>query len=487
MTGAGLDARTLLLIAGVMYLLVPLSVWFVLGFPRQRSHALWFVGNMLGGLGIVLLGLRGKVGDELSYLLGQPLIMLGILLATQSLRPRPTMERSILWLRMVLACISYAVLLWWLLAVASPQMLGVLLRAVNLIAMLGLVAAAWNIGQNEASRNARVIAGAFFVQSVAIAANMVNASLGSSDIHTLDGGFVMVLSSLVFLIVAVVASMGYLGLSLEQALRREVQQAQALARAQQWRERNEGLVALDRERLLGVLSESLGQEIRQPLTAALLHVQQGQRMIQAGTPTPEQLVGGIDRVVHNILRAEQTISQARDLLAPVAVTSVPVAVSGLLRDAAQLIRLEAISRGVNLSFPAPDKLAWVQGDALQLTQAILQVIRNAIAAVAEQALREVHVDLEVTDQSVRLHITDTGPGFTPALLERSPGNFQGSLMSLGGIGLYVVHSILEQHRGGRLLLENQASGGASVTLVMARILHPVATDERTDHVFSAIP
>ncbi|WP_439113165.1 sensor histidine kinase [Hydrogenophaga sp.] len=484
MIGTDLDARTLMLIAGAMYVLLPLGVWFVLGFPWKRSPILWCAGSMFGGVGIVLMGLRGRVGDELSYVLGQPLILLGILLVTQSLRPAS--ERPPVWWRMGLVCISYAVLLWWLLSVASPQVLGVLLRAINLIPMLVLVAAAWRIGQTEVSRNAQFIAGSFFVQSLAIAANMVNAGLGSPDIHTLAGSAVIVLSSLTFLVMALVASMGYLGLSLERALRHEVQQAQTLARAQQWRARHDGLVALDRERLLGVLSESLGQEIRQPLTAALLHVQHGQRMLRAETPPAEYLIPGMDRVIHNIRRAEHTIDRTRHLMAPVAVASVPVAVSVLLQDAAQLIRLKAISRNVNLHFPAPDTRAWVEGDALQLTQAVLQVILNAIAAVADEALREVHVALEVTDRLVRLQITDTGPGFAPSLLERTPGSFQGDPMSLGGIGLYVVQSILDQHRGG-LVLNNQTHGGAEVTLSMPRIFPAdAATDEKTQLAYPTI-
>ena len=77
MSAAELNIRTLLLVAGGMYVLIPFSVWFALGLPRQRLPLLWCVGGFLAGVGLVLMGLRGKIDDGLSYVLGQPLMCFG--------------------------------------------------------------------------------------------------------------------------------------------------------------------------------------------------------------------------------------------------------------------------------------------------------------------------------------------------------------------------------------------------------------------------
>lgn len=464
MTVFGLDNRTLLLVAGSLNVMLPMCLWLVLGMPRQRAPRLWCLAGVVAGTGLVLMGLRGTVPDGLSYLGGQSLMLLGLLMLAQSLRM--DLGRPWPWRWVLLIPAVYGLLVWGLLPIASVQTLGVLLRAVNLIGVLLIAAMAWRVAEAENSHNALLIATAASLQATATLTNLVNASLGSADIQTMEGSTLGVSASLLMLLVPLTLAMGYLGLTLERSRQRQVQLAQDMARTQQWREKREALVRRDRERLLGLLGDSLGHEILQPLTAALLRVQLGQRQLRTGASSAA-LLPAVDEVVQNIRRASDTVARVRQFVRPFSAQSAPVDVRELVRSVSQLMRQEAINRDIELHYPPNGEAAWVMGDALQLSQALLQVMRNAVSALIGQQQRTIWLTLEEVDREIRLKVTDSGPGFPPEVLRLGQSELTPWPQSLQGIGLFVVQSIVQRHHG-MLLLENAPMGGAVVTLVLPR-------------------
>jgi signal transduction histidine kinase len=460
----GLDNRSLLLVAGGLYLLLSPSIWLILRMPRNRVPLMWCFGGMMIGCGLVLMALRGRVPDELSYVVGQPMMALGVVMITQSLRL--DLGRSWPWWWLVLASGTYAAILWWLLPMASIQTLGVLIRGVNLVTVLILASTAWQVARAESSRNAQLIGYACVLQAAAVMANLVHAGLGSDDIQTLHSSVLSVITSLVLLMVGLMFFMGYLGLALERTTRRRLKLTQEMTRVRQWHEQREALVRRDRERLLGLLADSLGHEILQPLTAALLRVQLGQRQIKAGEPLAV-LLPGIEEVVLNIQRARETVERVRHFVRPLPQRNVAVNMLAQLGHVAQLVRQEALNRHLNLRFEQPEEVLWVQADSLQLSQAVLQVVRNAMTAVEKVPHGSILVKLEATAEQVRVKVIDSGPGLPAQVLQedgRKPGSWP---QSLQGIGLFVVQGILLRHHGW-LELGNLPDGGAVVTLVLPR-------------------
>lgn len=463
MTG-GLDIRTLMVVAGSLYVLLPVSTWLILRMPRDRAPALWCIGGVSGGIGLLLLGLRGQIPDSVSYLIGQPLLALGALLVTQSLQI--DRGRTLRWKWVTLAIVGYAAALWPLMATQQWSAIGILTRTFNLAVVLLLVAAAWQVGQSEDSRNARTIAAAYAVQGLAITANLVNALRGSNDIHTLPATALLVVTTLLTLMVALVAAMGYLGLALERSTRQRIALAQEISRAQQWRDRREELVQLDRERTLGVLADSLGHEIAQPLTAALLFVQTGQRQLATYPLDTLRQQRWLEQIVANIQRAGEIVARIRQFIRPMPMQHAPVDLVEVLRDLQRLLRQEAINRHVKLQFQLPSS-AYTMGDALQLAHAVLQVLRNAMKAVADGPEREVDITMATTPVEIRVQIADSGPGLPQSILQLGEGRPESQPQSLQGIGLFVVQSILSRHHG-RLELENARSGGAVVSMILPR-------------------
>lgn len=461
-----LDNRSLLLMAGGLYLLVPLITWLVLRMPRERPALLWCGGGMLAGLGLVLIGLRGQIHDVWSYGLGPPFWAVGALLVAQSLRCDLGRGWRLSWialLGLVYSAVLLAVLPW-----APTPGLSILVRGVNLTVLVLLVHSAWQVGQAEGSRHAYTIAAAYGLQAVGALINLSTAIMAWSDSQTLQGGGVQVSVSLVTLLVALIAGMAYLGLALERTEKRHLDTTRDMARARQWQTHRQALVTLDRERTLSVLADSLGHAMMQPLTAALVRVQLAQRQLALPAPQTDVLRDWIAQVAQDIQRTAKTVEQVRQWVRPLPSQNGRIDLREVWRDVERLLLQQAVNEGVSMRFERLDEPVWVQGDALQLSQALLQVARNALAALAQLppgSPRRLKVQLEKQPQLVLIHVQDTGPGLPQGLLQSGAWHPTQRPQSLQGIGLFVVQSVLAQHQGA-LLLDNLPSGGAQVSLAL---------------------
>jgi C4-dicarboxylate-specific signal transduction histidine kinase len=104
----------------------------------------------------------------------------------------------------------------------------------------------------------------------------------------------------------------------------------------------------------------------------------------------------------------------------------------------------------------------IDGDSTQLQIALVNLLRNSLEALEQQPpVRRLRVSLEQHSDQAFLQIEDNGPGFPalPDLLEP----LQTSRREGSGLGLFVVTTTLENHKGS-IELGRSSLGGAAVTL-----------------------
>ena len=120
--------------------------------------------------------------------------------------------------------------------------------------------------------------------------------------------------------------------------------------------------------------------------------------------------------------------------------------------------------------PAPAGPPPVQGDASRLHRALLNLLDNAIRAVADGG--SIDVLLEASPGWMRLEVRDRGPGFNDHDLEhlferfyRGDPSRVRSARGGSGLGLAIVQQIAHSH-GGRVLASNHPEGGARLELLL---------------------
>ena len=154
-----------------------------------------------------------------------------------------------------------------------------------------------------------------------------------------------------------------------------------------------------------------------------------------------------------------------------------VSVPSLLRDV--MTRYDDRIREAHLQLelhPLPADLPPVRGDSARLTQALDEVIENAIVfggASGEGGVISIRVDSvqDNGDQWLTIAVHDTGPGISPQEQDQLFDRFyRGRLAESGhipgtGLGLSMAQELLRAH-GGRLSVESDGVPGHGSTFTL---------------------
>ena len=132
----------------------------------------------------------------------------------------------------------------------------------------------------------------------------------------------------------------------------------------------------------------------------------------------------------------------------------------LVQDVFEKFELRAESRRVALKAAFPPQLAPVRADLGLIERALSNLLDNALRYTPEGGVIE--VTLAPAGDALEVTVADTGPGIAPDLRD---GLFQrpftvGGARREGGLGLRIVHRILELH-GRRITLVDAPGRGAS--------------------------
>ncbi len=469
-----LDLATSFRINAWMYLLMSLTTWLVLRRPDVAAVRAWCWAGVLAGVSVWLISLRGAIDDVWSYAVAQPMLLASYLMYAQALRLE--VERGWSWRSLAVVVLLYAGVMAYGFEHRQAWHLAVLVRAANSMVLLALTSAAVTLARQERSRNVYFIVVGFGLFTTSMLTNAMLTWLGHSALHALQLWVINHVMGVMSLLTLLMTSMGYLGLALERSERVNTGLRQAQWQAQQWREQARALTLLDRQRTLAVLANSLGHGLVQPLTATRLNAQLAARMApSAQTPDQVQAVGALlSQAAEGLGRSTAQVEGIRSFLRPLPKQAATLTLQTVLSDAHDLLRQELMHRGIELSVQAPAQPVRVHAEVLPLTQALVQVMRNAINAVQGQPVRRITLTLSASERDACIEVLDSGPGLPAHLLGQSSQGAQLVQDWLGGLGLYMTHGILSQ-LGGRMALDNPESGGARVRLSLPLIHTPPAS------------
>jgi PAS domain S-box-containing protein len=243
-----------------------------------------------------------------------------------------------------------------------------------------------------------------------------------------------------------------------------------------YRETQMELAHANRVATVGQLSAAIAHELNQPLGAILSNIEAAELMLGSPTPNLEELKTILADVRRADLRASEIIDRLRRLLTKSDFDAREIDLNEIAREVLGIMAVQAVERDVTLISELAPLPLMVKGDRVQFEQVILNLVTNAIEALAgtSQSNRQVTVrTTDLSDDSVaELTVSDSGPGILPESVHQVFEPFFTTKNRGMGMGLAIVHTIIEAH-GGQIRAENQAGGGAifSVSLPVIALKH----------------
>jgi signal transduction histidine kinase len=232
------------------------------------------------------------------------------------------------------------------------------------------------------------------------------------------------------------------------------------AAERQAREDRSVIAHLNRVGAIGELAGSFAHEINTPLGAVVNNAEAARRFLASGPERSTDILACLDDIVGDALRAGDVVRRMRGVMRRDDPRRVPVDLAAIIRDAVRLVEAEARDRDVALELAAAADLPALTGDDVQLVQVVLNLVMNAIDALATVPPERRHVAVTAAPvrQGVEIRVADTGPGIPPAQLEKIFEPFVTSKPSGLGLGLAISRSIVEAHGGSIRVLSGPGDG-----------------------------
>ncbi len=197
------------------------------------------------------------------------------------------------------------------------------------------------------------------------------------------------------------------------------------------------------------VSASIAHEIKQPLSAMIMHANAALRYLDRAVPDLSETKAALESIATAGHRAGAIIDNIRALFKKDARKWTPVDVNELIQQSLALLRSDLQTNWVTVEVDCNERLPRINGDQVQLQQLLVNLLTNAIDAMApEDGERVLRVTSGGHDEgAVTVAVEDTGKGIEPSAIDRifDPG-FTTKTQGMG-MGLSICRSIVETHGG----------------------------------------
>ena len=235
------------------------------------------------------------------------------------------------------------------------------------------------------------------------------------------------------------------------------------------------VIHLNRTVTAGVLSASVAHELNQPLGAIQSYAEAATLYLKADPPDIERAERILANIRRDNQRAADIISHLRGLLKKRdEIEWQEFDLNEAVRDALQILRPEALKRGVALDAHEAKSPLPVRADPIHLQQVILNLAVNGMDAMQDCAPGDGKISIQTGltgESAIEVRVADSGTGIPTDKLNRIFDTFYTTKRDGTGLGLSVARTIVETY-GGKIWAENRPGGGAvfRFTLPLCRML-----------------
>jgi C4-dicarboxylate-specific signal transduction histidine kinase len=209
-----------------------------------------------------------------------------------------------------------------------------------------------------------------------------------------------------------------------------------------------------------VVSASIAHEIKQPLTAIISSANAGLNWLDRVEPSLDDVRKALQRVVTAGYRADAVTENVRAHFTAGARRWTSLDIGDVIQESLAVLRDKLQTHRVAVQTDRNERLPRIRGEQIQLQQVLVNLLANAIDAMAAtDGKRVLSIRSEVHHSGcVMVSVEDTGTGLDPSAVDRIFNPMFTTKTNGMGMGLSICRSIIEAHQGQLWVTANTGRG-----------------------------
>jgi len=232
------------------------------------------------------------------------------------------------------------------------------------------------------------------------------------------------------------------------------------------RRRQDELVHVSRLSTMGEMATGIAHELNQPLSAIINFANGCARRLRLGVGDDAEMLDALRQIASQADRAGEIIKRLRGMVGRQQPVREDNDLNALVREVCALMAHELRKLQVQLDLRLSPEPLYVRVDSVQIEQAVLNLMRNALDVLQEQPVasrRLIIATGALEGERVFVRVQDSGPGIPPEVMKRLFEPFFTTKASGMGVGLAIAQTIIEGHHG-RIRAESWPDRGTAFTI-----------------------
>ena len=240
---------------------------------------------------------------------------------------------------------------------------------------------------------------------------------------------------------------------------------------------------------LTTLAAGVAHEIKNPLGSLSIHVQLIQKTLDANRGKEayfDQMDKYLKVVNEEVERLNSIVVDFLFAVRPMNAELLKGSLNDFIRDTVEFVSFELKAAGIDVVINLRENLPSVNFDAGLMKMVIINLIRNAAAAMSEGG--KLTITTEETEGEALISIADTGTGISEENFPKIFDPFFTTKDDGTGLGLTLVFKIIKEHQGEISVVSREGEGSVfTISLPVPQIDRPLLTYETLPRSEPAVP
>jgi two-component system sensor histidine kinase AtoS len=221
---------------------------------------------------------------------------------------------------------------------------------------------------------------------------------------------------------------------------------------------------LTQRALLGEVSAIFAHEVRNPIN----NISTGVQLVSSRLGPDHPLHDSLERIRKECIRLDQLMSDVLFFARPLELKMEPLELAEMIRRLLERWKPRLSQSSVHIHTAFDPAAGRALADPRTLEQVVVNLLTNALQAMAQGGTLSVTLAPSVDGQAIDLKVADTGPGIPPDVVERIFDPFFTTKKDGTGLGLAISRRIVAAHKGA-LHVESYAGAGTVFTIRLPRL------------------